>query len=200
MITQGSMGIILGLLALRMGVIAERLFVALVVVSVLTSAMSGPLMQCFLKRKKAVHLVDMLTAKNFIHRMQAVTCEAAIAELSQVIAATSGLNPALIEQAVLRRERIMPTGLEKGVAIPHARMEDLSEHFVGLGISVAGIDFDAPDGMPAKIILMILSPREDKSIQLELIADAAGIFRNDEIRAKALKSAGYTEFRAIIKS
>jgi Kef-type K+ transport system membrane component KefB/mannitol/fructose-specific phosphotransferase system IIA component (Ntr-type) len=200
MMTQGSMGIILGLLALRMGVITERLFVAIVVVSVVTAAMSGPLMQCILKRKKAVRLVDVLTAKNFIHRMNAVTREAAIAELSQIVAQASGLNAAFIERAVLKRERIMPTGLEKGVAIPHARLDDLSEQLVALGISVEGIDFDAPDGKPAKIILMILSPTFDEGIQLELIADAAGIFRNDEIRAKALKSSGYTEFRAIIKS
>ena len=200
MMTQGSMGIILGLLALRRGVITEGLFVAIVVVSVMTATMSGPLMQWILKRKKVARLVDVLTAKNFIHRMNAATREAAIAELSQAVAQASGLNTAFIEQAVLRQERIMPTGLEKGVAIPHARLVDLSEHLEALGISAEGIDFDAPDGKPAKIILMILSPKLDESIQLERIADATGIFRNDEIRAKALKSVGYTEFRAIINS
>jgi mannitol/fructose-specific phosphotransferase system IIA component (Ntr-type) len=200
MITPGSLGIILSLLALRMGVIGQRLFGALVVVSVVTVMVSGPLMQGILRRKKAVRLVDALTARNFILRMQAVTREEAIAELSRVIALTSGLSAALIEQAVLKRERIMPTGLEKGVAIPHARLEELSGLLVGLGISLEGIDFDAPDGKPAKIILMILSSMEDEGVQLELIADAAGIFRDDAIRAKALKSSGYTEFRALIKS
>ncbi|WP_419657355.1 PTS IIA-like nitrogen-regulatory protein modulated sodium/hydrogen exchanger [Desulfosarcina variabilis str. Montpellier] len=199
MITQGSMGIILGLLALRMGVIDERLFIALVVVSVVTAMISGPFMQRILKREKSVRLVDVLTAKNFVHRMKAVNREEAIAELSQAVARTSGLSAGPIEQAVLQREEIMSTGLGKGVAIPHARLEKLSGYLVGLGISVEGIDFDAPDGKPARIILMILGPLGKESVQLDLIADAARLFRNDEIRAKALRSAGYTEFRALIK-
>lgn len=200
MITQGSMGIILGLLALRMKIIDERLFVAIVVVSLVTAMMSGPMMQRILRRKKAARLADVLTARNFVRCLQAATRQEAIAELSQVVGQTSGLDAESIQAAVMAREQILPTGLEKGLAVPHARMDGLAGAFVGLGISSDGIDFDAPDGKPAKIILMIVSPSADERVQLEIIADTARIFRNGENRAHALQAKSFTEFLALIKS
>jgi Kef-type K+ transport system membrane component KefB len=56
MMAKGTMGIILGLLALQHGVISETLFVAIVVSSLVTSMMSGPLMQRVLKRKRVAAL------------------------------------------------------------------------------------------------------------------------------------------------
>ncbi|MCB2145384.1 MAG: cation:proton antiporter [Deltaproteobacteria bacterium] len=200
MVTQGTMGIILGLLALRLGVIDNRLFVALVVVCLVTTMMSGPLMHRILKRRKTACLADVLSARNFVHRLQANTREEAIAELSQVISQASGLKASAIEQAVQARERIMATGLGKGIAVPHARMEGLTRPFVGLGISIDGIDFDAPDGRPAQIILMMVSPDDDETAQLELIADAARIFRKPENRKNALQAKNFAEFLSLIKS
>jgi Kef-type K+ transport system membrane component KefB len=200
LITQGTMGIILGLLALRSGVIGERLFVAMVMVSLVTTMASGPLIQRILKRKKSARLTDLLTAKNFVLRLKAQTREEAICELSKVVGQTVAVDAEKIEKAVLQRERIMPTGLERGIAVPHARMEGLTAPLVGLALSADGIDFDAPDGKPAQIILLILSPLDDASVQLELFADIAKIFRKPAIRTNALKAGSYTEFLALIKS
>lgn len=50
MIAKGTMGIILAILALQHGLISERMFVAIVVVSLLTSVISGPMIQLFLGR------------------------------------------------------------------------------------------------------------------------------------------------------
>jgi Kef-type K+ transport system membrane component KefB/mannitol/fructose-specific phosphotransferase system IIA component (Ntr-type) len=200
MITQGTMGIIMGLLALRSGVIGERLFVAIVIVSLITSMISGPAMQRILRRKKTIRLADLLTAKTFVHRLRAATREAAIAELSEVLGPAASLPAAAIAQAVLIRERIMPTGLGRGVAVPHTRLAALNGPLVGLGLSGDGIDFDAPDGKPSQIILMILTPLDDESGQLELFADIAKIFRNRENYAKALQAENYSEFLALIKT
>ncbi|MBC6366440.1 cation:proton antiporter [Algoriphagus sp. AK58] len=49
---RGAMEIILGLIALENGLIDEKLFVALVVMALVTSMTSGPLMKWALKRKK----------------------------------------------------------------------------------------------------------------------------------------------------
>ncbi|MFA7379030.1 MAG: cation:proton antiporter [Bacteroidia bacterium] len=46
---RGAMEIILGLLALEAGIINDKLFVALVVMAILTSVISGPMMQVFCK-------------------------------------------------------------------------------------------------------------------------------------------------------
>lgn len=50
--SRGAMEIILGLLALNAGIIGQRLFVALVIMAIVTSMMSGPLMRVVLKLQK----------------------------------------------------------------------------------------------------------------------------------------------------
>jgi Kef-type K+ transport system membrane component KefB len=57
MMAKGTMGIILGLLALEKRVISETLFVAIVVTSLITSMMSGPLMQLALKKNRDAALL-----------------------------------------------------------------------------------------------------------------------------------------------
>jgi Kef-type K+ transport system membrane component KefB len=60
---RGAMEIILGLLAFEYSVISERMFVALVVVAIATSMLSGPVMQCLLKPVRPRRLVDSPGAK-----------------------------------------------------------------------------------------------------------------------------------------
>jgi Kef-type K+ transport system membrane component KefB len=51
MIAKGTMGIILAILAMQHKLIGERMFVAIVVVSLLTSVLSGPMIQFVLNRR-----------------------------------------------------------------------------------------------------------------------------------------------------
>jgi mannitol/fructose-specific phosphotransferase system IIA component (Ntr-type) len=59
------------------------------------------------------------------------------------------------------------------LAGPNARIDGLPESFVEIGFSIDGIDFDAPDGKPAQIMLMVLSPINEETVQLERIASFA---------------------------
>jgi Kef-type K+ transport system membrane component KefB/mannitol/fructose-specific phosphotransferase system IIA component len=197
---RGAMEIILGLLALKNGMIGERLFVALVVMALVTSLMSGPLLQHLLRLKKPRRFVDFLTPKTFVHHLSTHTRPEAITELANAAAEASGLDAGEIAEAVLARERLMSTGLEKGLAVPHARLRGLAAPVVSVGLSSPGIDFDATDGIPAHLIFLILTPVQDDGAQLEILADIAVTFKTKEIREKALSVAGLTEFLALIRS
>jgi len=61
-------------------------------------------------------------------------------------------------QALLAREKVGTSGLENGIALPHCRTEAVDRLVCAVGISREGIDFGAADGLPAKIIIMILIP------------------------------------------
>jgi mannitol/fructose-specific phosphotransferase system IIA component (Ntr-type) len=67
-------------------------------------------------------------------------------------------------------------------------------------MSVAGVDFDAPDDAPAHLIFLILTPVHDNGAQLEILADIAATFKIKEIRDKAMSVAGFTEFLALVRS
>ncbi len=94
----------------------------------------------------------------------------------------------------------MPTGIGHGIAIPHARLESISDPLVGLGISASGIDFDAPDGCPANLVFLLLTPTRNDGIQLELLADIAASLKDPEVRARALSTTSFTEFVALVRS
>lgn len=197
---RGAMEIILGMLALHYGVIDERLFVALVVMALVTSLMSGPAMQWLLRLKKPRRFLDFLRPRAFAPNLKAGSRDEAIDELSLPLATALGLDPQLVATAVRERERLMATGLGSGLAVPHARLEGLAGPAVGLGISRTGIDFDAPDGRPAQLIFLLLTPRDDDGSQLEILADIARTFRARDAREQALKAASFTEFVGLMRS
>ncbi len=196
--SRGAMEIVLGLLGLQFGIINERVFVALVVVALGTSIISGPLMQLVLGLKKPRRIGRYLTGRTYVGHLAAGDSLGAIRQLSQAAAAASGLDTEEVVKAVWAREKIMSTGIGDGVAIPHARMRELAAPVVAVGISPDGIDFNARDGEPARIIFLILTPMRDEGAQLEILADISRTFHNADAREQALNARNYTEFLALL--
>lgn len=197
---RGAMEIILGLLALQAGIIRERLFVALVIMALVTSAASGTMMQRILRRAKSRRFTDFLAPKSFISRLDAQEREQAIRELSRAAAASAGISAELIQAKVLEREALASTGIANGLAIPHARMKELKTPVVAVGLSERGVDFNASDGAPARMIVLVLTPAHDDGAQLEIVAHLVGMCRNAELVNHAALTAGYTEFLALIRT
>jgi Kef-type K+ transport system membrane component KefB/mannitol/fructose-specific phosphotransferase system IIA component (Ntr-type) len=198
---RGAMEIILGLLALQAGVIGERLFVALVVMALVTSATSGYFMQKILGMKKAIRLSEYLAAGRFRTQLKATDRRAAIAELAQMACqGIDGVEAADVERRVWMREELMPNGLPNGVAIPHARVPGLKQPITAVGFSLEGIDFNARDGQPARLICLLLTPFNDHRMQLDLLADIGRTFAEPQMVEKTLESTTYTEFLAVLKS
>ena len=121
-------------------------------------------------------------------------------EMATAIADAAGLDAAEVAEGVLVREQLMATGIGHGLAVPHARLRGLTTPVVAVGLSTAGIDFDAPDGSPAHVIFLILTPVHDDGAQLEILADIAGTFRDEELRERIPSVEGFTEFLALVKS
>ncbi len=197
---RGAMEIVLGLLALEAGIIRQPLFVALVIMAIVTSMMSGPFMKMILQHTKAKRLQDALRSKLFHRQLAASSRREVVHELTAAMCESTGLDLNLVETAVWSREEAMPTGIGNGIALPHARVPGLKEPMVAVGISETGIDFDAPDGKPANIIFLALTPEELPSAQLELGAEIARRFRRFETTEQVLRTKNYAEFLAIIKN
>jgi Kef-type K+ transport system membrane component KefB/mannitol/fructose-specific phosphotransferase system IIA component len=196
---RGAMEIILGLLALEEGVIRQRLFVALVVMAIVTSAMSGPMMRWVLRQRQPQKLLNVLSPKLYLREMTSATRRDAIRELAAMTKPQYNLDLAEIEHLAWQRETVAATGIGNGVAIPHARVPGLKEAIVIVGTSDAGINFDAPDGQPAHVIFLLLTPREDPTVQLNLSANIAQTFRDPDSLQKVLRTTNFTELLATLK-
>lgn len=199
---RGAMEIILGLLAYRFGVIGEPMLVALVIMALATSIASGPGMAWMLRSSRAKGFLAHLPSKAFVPDIASRDRFGAIAEL--VRAAVQGSDKApLIDEilaTVMAREEAMATGVGGGLAIPHARVRGFHGPMIAAGISREGLDFDAPDGRPARLIFLLLTPEEDYTTQLELLADIARTFHDDQLRDSAMAARSYTEFLAALKT
>ena len=197
---RGAMEIVLGLLALEAGIIRQPLFVALVIMAIVTSMMSGPFMTMVLQHTKTKRLEDALRSKLFLRQLVATSRREVVHELTAAMCDSAGLDTPSVEGAVWAREEIMATGIGNGIALPHARVPGLKEPIVAVGISEAGIDFDAPDGKPANIIFLVLTPEELPSAQLEIGAEVARRFRREETTEQVLRTKNFAEFLAIMKN
>jgi mannitol/fructose-specific phosphotransferase system IIA component (Ntr-type) len=197
---RGAMEIILGTLALEAGIIRQRLFVALVVMAIVTSAVGGPLIRRVLSRRQSQRLMPLLTAKTYQPNLKAATRFDAICELARIAADQAGLQAETIIELAWEREQLAATGIGHGVAIPHARLANLKAPVVVMGVSEAGISFDAPDGQPAHVILLLVTPSEEPTIQLELSADIANMFRDPQCLERIQRASNYTQLMAALKA
>lgn len=197
---RGAMEIIIGLLALQTGLISERLFVALVIMALITSVTSGSLIQYILRRKKKTRFSEYVASKSFCNPLTEKTAREVIQELVQHACTETNLDAQFVLNAVWMREETMSTGLEHGIAVPHTRLDMIKEPIVAVGISKTGIDFDSVDGQPARLIFLILNPASDNVSQLEILADISRTFHNPETVGKAIHVSNFTEFLALVKS
>ncbi len=74
---------------------------------------------------------------------------------------------------VLQRERVMSTGMQDGIAIPHARSNSVDRLVCAVGLCRDGIDFAALDGQPSRIVLLTLAPRGGAAPHMQFIASIA---------------------------
>ena len=73
---------------------------------------------------------------------------------------------------VTAREQQMPTGLEGGIGIPHARSPHVTEPSLAFGRTGVGVDFGAEDG-PAHLIFLIAAPSGGGADHMTILAALA---------------------------
>lgn len=104
-------------------------------------------------------LGDYLTPDLVEPYLRGATRDAVIDELLERMRA-AGLIRAIepVRLAVHEREAQMPTGLESGIAIPHATTNQVDRLICAVGIKREGVNFGALDGQPTQIVVLTLAP------------------------------------------
>jgi Kef-type K+ transport system membrane component KefB/mannitol/fructose-specific phosphotransferase system IIA component (Ntr-type) len=194
---RGAMEIILGILALQAGLIRESMFVALVVMALLTSLVSAPAIHFLVRRRKKLTLKDTVAAALFLPKLAARTRLEALREMCEVAAEAVSNAPERLYRLVSERERIVASGWENELAVPYARVNGLSRPLVIVAKS-DGIDFDARDGKPARLIIMILTG--DNQSQHDLLGDASELFSRKEAVDQAVSANNFVELVAALNA
>lgn len=196
---RGAMGIILAAIARNAGFLRDQMFVALVVMSLATSLVSGPAMKWLLYREEAEEdVVALLRRGAFVADLHASTPNEAIAELVRALGSLLTGVKRSARTAVLERELVAPTGLGDEVAIPHAAVEGLLRPLLALGRAPRGIDFDAPDGRPARIVFLLLFPPKAYEDELRILASISRATHDARAREELISAASLEEVTRVL--
>ncbi len=105
----------------------------------------------------------------------------------------------IILEELLKRENLGSTGLEKGIAVPHALIKKLKEPIVALALIKEGIDFKAVDQMPTYIILLLLGDKDNPGFQLKLLGHICRMVKETAFVEKVKKAETSQDVWSILK-
>lgn len=75
-----------------------------------------------------------------------------------------------ILSAVSDREAKMSTAVGQGIAIPHARVESATGLCAAVAVCPAGLDFPSPDGLPVRLVVLLVSPPSAAGLHVKALA------------------------------
>lgn len=104
-----------------------------------------------------------------------------------------------VYEAIMERESRGSTGLEKGIAVPHAKSDSVSSLKIALGISPEGVDFEALDGQPSHLFFLIVAAPDQSGPHIEALAEIARLTRSSMFCRMLCEAASPEEVVRLIK-
>lgn len=135
----------------------------------LSAILSEPAINCHLAAENRDELIDEL--------------------LGLLLPGHPELDAGRIKAAILDREAIFPTVIAPGLAVPHARLAELAEPLIAVGISKSGIDFSGSIAAAVKVnvVVLLLTPENNPGLHLQLLAALAQAFKPAEALPRLLE-------------
>lgn len=132
--------------------------------------------------------------------LKSTTKSAVIDELVNILEKAGKLNNKEEYKAqILKREAQSSTGLEEGIAIPHAKTSAVKSPSIAIGISKVGVEYEAMDGEKSKLFFMIAASEGENDTHIELLSKLTTILLKDEVRENILNAKSEEEVIDILE-
>lgn len=97
-------------------------------------------------------------------------------------------HKAQFRNAILHREQLVSTGIGMGVAVPHAKLSDVHDFFIVIGIQrKKGIEWNALDKAPVRLIFLIGGPDNRQSEYLQILSKLTSAIKDVTFRKEILQ-------------
>ncbi len=133
-------------------------------------------------------LCDLLAPDDIIASLQAASKKHALQELANVAAERTGLDAREIFNTLLQRERLGSTGLGRGIAIPHVKLEGLKRIVCLFARLEQPIEYESHDSEPVDLMFLLLAPEHASGDHLKALASISRVVREPSM-LDALRSA-----------
>jgi len=147
-------------------------------------------------------LADILGKEQIIPDLRATNRWEAIDELIGNLVATGKIQPGdrdAVTAAVKKRETSMSTGIGFGIGIPHASTDLIYEVVGALGRSHRGVNFEALDNQPVKLVMLFLVPQGQFQKHLHTLANIAKLLHKADFRHSLEQASDAEAMLAIIR-
>ena len=102
-----------------------------------------------------------------------------LGELSRRAATALSLEPLMLLRALQAREQLGSTGLGRGFALPHARLQQLPRIYALLARLARPIDYASVDDKPVDLVVLLLTPESAAGQHLATLAALSRPFRDE---------------------
>ena len=135
----------------------------------------------------AVRVVGQFTSKKRLFQ-----------ELGEIAAQAYGLSGAAAIDGLQERESLGPTGVGHGIALPHARLEDL-KGIIGVFLRLEKpLDYDSVDRQPVDLVCGRFAPEDSGVDGLKALALGSRTMRDPNVVAKLRANADPAKLHAIL--
>jgi fructose-specific phosphotransferase system IIA component len=145
-------------------------------------------------------LLSIISEECTVTELRSNTKDGVLAELVDVLAYHGRLNDRNeVLKDIFEREKTMSTGMQHGIALPHAKSEGVKDICVAVGIKRTGIDFNSMDGEPARIFIMVASPKRSSSPHIQFLAAMGTVLKDDAIREQVVNAGSPDEVVKLLR-
>ncbi len=135
-----------------------------------------------------MNLVNILNKDLITLELKATSKESAFVEMLKLVKNhDSSLSPKTLLEAVKTREKQQSTLMGQGLAMPHARIDNLQDFIILVGRSKEGVSYDEGKD-PVHVIVMFLSCKTKINMLLQTMGTFAGVFSESNIVEQLLKA------------
>lgn len=144
-------------------------------------------------------LKDIITLDCIDINLKGTTKSQIIDEMIDILYKAGKLNDREeYKKEILKRESQGSTGMEEGIAIPHAKTNAVKTSTVAIGISKKGVDYESLDGEPSHIFFMIAASDTSANSHIEILSKITTLLLEDEIREGILHANSKEELLNIL--
>ena len=141
---------------------------------------------------------DLVAPEAIIPALKVNSKKQALQELAARAATLTGQNERSIFEVLLQREKLGTTAVGYGVAIPHGKLPKLEKMFGLFARLERPIDFEAMDGQPVDLMLLLLAPEGAGADHLKALARVARLLRDQDIANKLRASRDAESLYAVL--
>ena len=144
---------------------------------------------------------DVTSAALMSTSLNASDAAGAVDELAALLETDGRINdrPRFVAAVMAREEETGGTGMESGIAIPHAKSPAVLRPSVAFGRSVGGVDFGAEDDTKADLIFLIAAPEGEDDLHVTLLSRLARRLIHERFRTALREAETPEEVVAVIK-